>query len=161
MGDQRRFDLFAKLAKKHFDREMKIVDVAGGKGYLQLAMREQGFSSITTWDVRSSCTRPKIYDYRYQYFDYQTKEDYQGVIAMHPDEGTDHALLYAVTRKVPALISPCCIKPHAVTFWGKHKYDLWCQHLEKLVTDNNCYYKWTRLRMSGRNDALIIKPYKF
>lgn len=147
MGDVRRFDLFAKVIAKGINKEARIADVAGGKGYLQLALKERGFRDITTWDKRS---RAKI-KIRYDYFRHDIEEDYDAVVALHPDEGTDHAILYAKKRGIPAIICPCCVKPSAVPYWGSRNYSQWLDHLVKL----NPNVIFDKLKMNGRNDVLI------
>jgi hypothetical protein len=157
MGDSRRFDLFAKLAEKHIDKRCHVVDVACGKGYLQAAMRQLGFSHITSWDKRKRTSKNRR-GYRYGYFDYRCKEQYDAVVAMHPDEGTDHAILYAGLRRVPALVCPCCVKPDAVPFWGTHKFSHWVAHLKILAEKHNLFVQEYLLRMNGKNLVLILKP---
>ena len=158
MGDSRRFDEFAKLVARNIPREAHIVDVASGKGYLQAALHQLGYRFVTSWDKRhkNACNRR---GYRYGYFDYKTASaEYQAVVAMHPDEGTDHAILYACKHRVPAIVCPCCILPHAEPFWGSYKYPLWLKHLEHLATSRGMRVQWTKLRISGRNDVMIIRP---
>lgn len=157
MGDSRRFDLFAKLINKHIPKTAKIVDVAGGKGYLQAALRQLGYTDITSWDKRHKYAANRK-GYRYGYFNWQAKEKYDAVVAMHPDEGTDHAILYAGKNRVPAIVCPCCIKPDATVFNGDHNFKTWCKHLEKLASKNGLEVIWTRLKMQGRSDVLIIRP---
>jgi hypothetical protein len=160
MGDSRRFDLFAKLAEKHFKKDWKIADVACGKGYLQAAMRQRGFTNIISWDKRKK-TASNRKGYRYGYFNWQCKEKYDAVIAMHPDGGTDHAILYAGKNRVPALICPCCAIGDAVAFWGQNKYPTWIKHLEKIANDRNLSIQKTNLTpMTGRRLVLILKPKK-
>jgi len=71
MGDSRRFDLFAKLATKYFPKSYRIADVAGGAGYLRLALREMGYNNVETWDKRFRHIKGRQ---RYQYFNWQIKE---------------------------------------------------------------------------------------
>lgn len=157
MGDSRRFDLFSKLAERHLNKESHIVDVACGKGYLQAAMRQIGFKHITSWDKRKRTSKNRK-GYRYGYFDYRCKDMYDGVVAMHPDEGTDHAILYAGIHQVPALVCPCCIKPHAVPFWDRHNFHNWVIHLKQLANKHSLFVQESVLRMNGKNLVLIFKP---
>ena len=55
MGDKKRFDLFAKAISKRFPSWMRVADIAGGKGYLQLALKEQGFKDVITFDCIVPC----------------------------------------------------------------------------------------------------------
>ncbi len=154
MGDKTRFCKFALMVQQYIPLEARVVDVAGGKGYLQMALRQLGYRDVTSWDKRKKYSRGR--GYRYGWFSWNCQEPYDAVVAMHPDEGTDHALIYAARRGVPALVCPCCIRPSAENFWGQHKYGAWCQHLEKLVTDRGGGVSWLKLGMSGRNDVMLV-----
>jgi len=156
MGDKRRFDLFSKLIEKHLDKNMKIVDVACGKGYLQAALLQKGFKNVISWDKRKKTAKNRR-GYRYGYFDWRIKEKYDAVVAMHPDEGTDHSILYAVKNRVPALVCPCCIKWDAKVYWGDgSNFNNWVNHLIRIAENMTVEKQW--LRMNGRNLVLIIKP---
>ncbi len=159
MGDSHRFDLFGKLIARKLDLSMSIADVAGGKGYLQASMRQLGFSQIETWDKRLAMTR-KVHrrGYRFGYFDYKTAPKYDAVVAMHPDEGTDHCIMYAGLHRVPAIICPCCVKPSAVAFWSDRKYPAWLKHLANLAKEQYLKIEEYKLPMNGRNDVLVLTP---
>lgn len=157
MGDPKRFDRFSKIITREFSPSANIADVAGGKGYLRLSLAEKGFNNVETFDKRSS--RIRIGKQRFQYFDYKSApNDYDGVVGMHPDEGTDHIILYCGKNKVKGIICPCCIKPSAVVYWGDHKYLSWKCHLEKLAGENDLSYAWETIGISGRCDILIVNP---
>ena len=134
---------------------MRIADVAGGKGYLRSNLEEKGFSGVETWDKRFKHTAGKQI---YRYFDYKTAPKYDAVIGMHPDEGTDHIIMYAGLNKVPAIICPCCVKPSAAMYWGNHKYKLWLEHLKKLAASLNLKVEEVKLKIVGRNDVLMLTP---
>lgn len=155
MGDPRRFDTFARLISSVLLPDMRIADVAGGKGYLQAALRERGFSDVVTWDRRRS--RCAARTMRFDWFTHDTRERYDAVVAMHPDEGTDHALLYAIKHRIPAIICPCCVKPSALEYWDRYTFRPWCRHLESYALNHGCSIEWTRLGISGRNDVMIIR----
>ena len=157
MGDPRRFDAFAKLIERHVHVSASVADVAGGKGYLQSAMRQRGYRSIVSWDKRKRCATGRA-GYRYGWFDHRTAPAYDAVVAMHPDEGTDHAILYAIEHGVTALVCPCCIKPHATTYWGDGNYRDWCRHLSGLAARGKRRPVWTTLPIVGRSDVLIVNP---
>ena len=59
MGDSRRFDRFAAKIKENLNPDWKIADVAGGKGFLRLALAEKGFKDVETWDKMSPVERLK------------------------------------------------------------------------------------------------------
>lgn len=157
MGDSRRFDLFARVVARNVGTSARVADVAGGKGHLQAALRQLGFSDVTSWDRRPRYAGNRR-GYRYGYFDHSTAPEYDAVVAMHPDEGTDHALLYAAERRVPAVICPCCVRPSAAAYAGPGKYHAWVAHLVRLAERGGLAVTATTLPMSGRNDVLILKP---
>lgn len=159
MGDSRRFDLFGALIARNLDPQMRIVDVAAGKGYLQANLHERGFRDVESWDKRRRMAKGRRM-YRYGYFDHRTAPDYDGIVAMHPDEATDQAVLYAGERRVPAIICPCCAKPSAVAYWGRNTYGGWMEHLVTLAQRHRLDVTHTALAMSGRNQVLILRPIK-
>lgn len=136
---------------------MKIADVAGGKGYLRLALSEHGFNDVTTWDKRKKRLKKGNQIYRWFLYD-QAPSDYDAIIGMHPDEGTDHIIMYAAKHRVPFILCPCCIKPNAVAYWGNHKYQNWLNHLENMCKRHNIETVHTILKMNGKNDVIIGRP---
>lgn len=158
MGDSRRFHLFSSLASEVLDRDMRIADVSAGMGYMQRALREKGFKYVESWDKRKKRIRDKGLAYRYGYFGYDCKKKYDAVVAMHPDEGTDHAILYAGINKVPAIVCPCCVKWDAVVYHGPNKFNMWAEHLESLANKHRLSIQKTKLKMRGRNLVYIFKP---
>jgi hypothetical protein len=160
MGDERRFDLFAKLIAKHIPTSYQIADVASGKGNLQAALRQLGYKKVISWDKQRRNASPRS-NYHYDYFNYNNApRDYDAVVAMHPDEATDHAIMYAAKHKVPAIVCPCCVKPSAVVYWGDNNEHRWIAHLKQLAEKNGLEVTETMLKMSGRNRVLICKPKK-
>lgn len=160
MGDRRRFDLFAHLIDRNFPsyRSRPLVDVASGKGYLQAALRQHGFENIVSWDKRPRNGKPRRC-YRYGYFDWKSApRDYQLVVAMHPDEGTDHAIMYAAKHRLPFIICPCCAKPDAVPYSGKTHWQAWNKHLMHLARTKNMDVQLVELSMQGRNVVMIGRP---
>ena len=160
MGDSKRFDLFAKLIQRNFppSRYHKIADIAGGKGYLQPALRPMGYD-VTTYDKpRSKHSKrniPNRFQYNYQLFTDKIKTDFDILVGMHPDEATDIIIVQAAKRKIPFVVCPCCVKPEAVVYWGKHTYHLWCNHLERLARKLQFDIRWLLLPMNGKNKVLI------
>ena len=158
MGDSRRFDLFGALIARNLHREMHIADIAAGKGFLRANLYERGFRSITSWDKRPKQAKNRS-GYRYGYFDYRTAPDYDAVVAMHPDGGTDQAIFYAGQRRVPAIICPCCAIGSATVYWGpRGQYQAWIAHLLKLAEKLSLEVTHTALPMTGRNEVLILRP---
>jgi hypothetical protein len=141
---------------------MRVVDVAAGKGYLQGALRQRGFRDVESWDKRPRLAKVRAnMKGRYGYFNSQTAPAYDAVVAMHPDEATDHAIVYAGTHRVPAIICPCCVKPSAVPYSGRchsDSYGDWMRHLVKLASKYRLSVTHAALRMTGRNQVLIFRP---
>lgn len=157
MGDSRRFDLMAKVIEKHIPKSFHIGDIASGKGYLQAAMRQLGYKSITSWDKRNKNAKNRN-GYRYGYFKWNTKEKFNAIVAMHPDEATDHCIKYAIKNRCPVIICPCCVKPDAEIFNEKHCYSNWINHLKRMAIKGGMNVIETRLPMNGKSIVLIIKP---
>lgn len=159
MGDSRRFDLFAKMIAKQFPSRLykSVADIAGGKGYLQHALRERGYS-VTTFDKRNRARKVGKMRYKRRYFSDKIEDEFDLLVGMHPDEATDVIIVEAAKREVPFLVCPCCVKPSAVTYWGKHSYKQWCQHLEKLAKKLGYKTQWLMLPMNGKNKVLVGRP---
>lgn len=158
MGDRRRFDLFGALCARNLSPDMRIADVAAGKGLLRANLYQRGFRNVTCWDKRKRNARPRS-GYRYGYFDFKSAPDYDAVIAMHPDDGTDHAIMYGIKRRVPVIVCPCCVRPSAATYWGAHGcYEDWMTHLVKLAERGRMDVIETALEMTGRSRVLILRP---
>lgn len=161
MGDSRRFHVFGALIARNLDPAMRIADVAAGKGYLRANLHERGFRHVESWDRRPREAKQRS-GYRYAWFDFRTApHEYDAVVAMHPDEGTDHAILYAGIRRVPAIICPCCARGSAVSYWGaRGDYAEWMKHLVALAQTHQLDVTHTALPMTGRNEVLILRPRK-
>lgn len=155
MGDSRRFNLFAQKIKERLNPDFEIADIAGGKGTLRLALADYGFKNVETWDKRHRHLKGKQ---RFAYFDYKSAPEYKAVVAMHPDEGTDHAILYAAKHSVPACVCPCCAKGSAVVYWGANSYKNWVKHLLKLAEENGLKYQHEVMKFNGRNDFFYFTP---
>jgi hypothetical protein len=167
MGDPRRFTAFATLIASQFHGNYKVVDVAGGEGALRAALYNYGFKRITTYDPREYVGRndPRPARVRrcdpgqkhfLRLFDYRKVEGYDLVVAMHPDGGTDHAVLYASKHQVPAVICPCCILPTAAPFQQRHTKEQWKRHLVQLAKGMD--HKWLKMDIYGDSDVLILNP---
>lgn len=154
MGDSRRFDLFAKLIRKNFSPEFypKVADIAGGKGYLQSALKDLGYT-VTTFDKRRK--RVLRSQYQYRFFDKNVKEEFNLLVGMHPNEATDVIIVEASKRGIPFVICPCCVKPSAVVYWGKHSYKEWTKHLKKLAKERGYRITEADLPMNGKSLCLI------
>ncbi len=156
MGDTRRFNLFADVVKRNIPTHLHIADIAGGKGYLQLALNERGYNNVTTIDK----TRSPIHKLHqiYKFFHYSTEEKFEAIVGMHPDQSTDHIILYAGKNRIPAIVCPCCVMPDATTYFGDHSYPSWIKHLKKIAAQNKLQVTETQLPMNGKNAVLICRP---
>lgn len=103
VGDSRRFHEFSALIANRFPKikPYPIADIAGGKGYLNLSLKEKGFSNVTTFDKRNKFGRVRNISFRYSFFSHLLTEFFSLVIGMHPDEGTDELIMYAVINRIP------------------------------------------------------------
>lgn len=158
MGDRRRFDLFAKfVARQGYPLDTRIGDIASGKGYLQWALREQGFLAIESWDGRRGIrTRGR---HRYQRFDYRNApRGYALVVGMHPDEATDQIIAYAAKHRVHFIVCPCCVKPSASVMSTQHTYQAWIEHLRLWAERQGFRVSTSLLPMQGRNIVLKGVP---
>jgi hypothetical protein len=132
--------------------------VAGGKGYLNLALREQGFQKVVTFDKRHKVVQ-KI-DYRYAWFDDKVEEEFDLLVGLHSDEATDHIIVEAGRRRIPFVIVPCCVKPSAIPYRASHGRVEWLTHLTREAQARKFEVTICRLRMNGRNEVLVGKPIK-
>jgi len=138
---------------------VRIADVAGGKGHLQAALRSHGYADIVTFDKRPKMAkRHRQKFYRYEWFSFaKHRKEFGLVVAMHPDEGTDHSILYAVNNRVPFLVCPCCITPSATAFWDRKNFATWVAHLERLALATHELRRET-LAIAGRSLVLVGTP---
>jgi len=160
MGDTRRFDLFADLITSQVPgaSSLEIADVAGGKGYLRAALHQRGIRRVTTWDKRRSMPAHRP-GYRRAWFDYKSApDDYGLVVGMHPDEGTDHIVMYAALHRIPFVVCPCCVKPSAAQFSGQRDYRVWCSHLAALARGLGMRVDEFSLRMHGCSTVFVGRP---
>lgn len=159
MGDPRRFDQFASLIQRHFPSSTRIADVAGGKGYLQCALRWRGFTSVHTFDKRQGRKhRPGRFEYSYRLFDELVGTPFDLLVGMHPDEATDVIIVEAARRRVPFAVSPCCIKPFARAYFGAYSFSGWLAHLTALAINEGFDVTTEHLPISGRSLVIIGNP---
>ena len=159
MGDSRRFDVFASFVATQFpNKNLKIADVAGGKGYLALALREQGYRDITIIDPKRRLKKKVNHRATFLAIPFTETLDrrFDLVLGMHPDEATDHIIRYSVKHGSPFVVCPCCIKPSAVAYWGSAKFHLWIAHLKRMAVGFSI--REYLLKMSGKNLVLVGEP---
>src|SRR5262245_4178393 len=106
MGDPARFRLFAAEAAKLVSPDARIADVAGGKGKLRGSLHQIGYRNVLTVDKRPYLARGRRGE-AYRLLDWETeKERFDLILGMHPDQATDHIILFAAKTKTPAIICP-------------------------------------------------------
>lgn len=154
MGDSRRFEVFANFIKANFPNCRQVADVAGGKGYLQTALRDLGFNVITFDKRKGRRNRPGKFEFQYRYFDSTVKNDFDLLVGMHPDEATDVIIREAAKRRVPFAIVPCCIMPTAYIYYGQHKYSQWVEHLKNVAKRLGYQVYDTQLKIQGKNTVI-------
>jgi len=154
VGDPRRFDLFSSLIRQHFSLTAQIADVAGGKGYLQVALKEKGFTHITTFDKQRNPNKQRR---EYRWFDNSIIKPFDLLVGMHPDEATDVIIIEAAKRKIPFVICPCCVKPTIEPLWQSYTFQNWMTHLGQMAYGKGFKLQEVILPMNGRNKVLIGK----
>lgn len=161
MGDSRRFEQFAELISKHFPPKYykSIADIAGGKGYLQIALKEKGYHNIITFDKRKKKKRAPFgnLNFRYQFFNSNIKEEFDLLVGLHPDEATDVIITEAIKRNIPFIVCPCCVKPYAIMFNQQYNFTNWINHLKRIAIKAGYRIKENYLKMTGKNLVLIGK----
>lgn len=154
MGDSRRFDLFSKIISNNFPNKYykNVADIAGGKGYLNKALKDKGYY-VTTYDVRKKINQN--INYKRTLFTEKVKTKYDLLVAMHPDEATDVTISMAAKLSIPFVICPCCVKPTVTVMFEKHTYKNWIKHLKKFAEQNGFHVTETHLPMNGKNIVLV------
>jgi hypothetical protein len=136
------------------DRSIRIADVAGGHGKLQAALRQSGYTNVLSIDKRRKYASGRI-GYRYGLFSCEVTEVFDLVVGMHPDEATDHIVIYGHERKVPWVVCPCCVRPSAYSYGDRaNDYHRWMAHLRALGGGPK-KVRTFQLPMDGRNTVLV------
>lgn len=158
MGDSRRFDLFAKLISKQFpNKNIRIADVAGGKGYLSLALKEQGYKNVEIFEPKKRKEQVKKVKRTYRMFKEDLAKGFDLIVGMHPDEATDVIINAAGKNSIPFAVCPCCVRPTVSSYWGQHSYGAWMKHLEKFAKELGFNVTKLMLKMNGKNIVLVGK----
>jgi hypothetical protein len=160
VGDKRRFDLFAKFIANLVppaDRLlMRVADVAAGKGALTWALRQHGFLNIVPFEPAprrgGHVTRLGM---QVRNFTSELAKGFDLIVGMHPDGATDHILDGAARYGALAVISPCCVRPSAWTYWGnKLSHKQWHEHLMAQSSKRGLELQAGRLKMTGANAVM-------
>lgn len=168
MGDSRRFDLFADfIAQQIPNKHARIADVAAGKGYLSLALRQRGYKNVVSFEPNIR-NKVKGLQYKAQYFE---GGDFEVIVGMHPDQATDVILEEAAKSRATAIVVPCCALSTRWTFWNMpqhagrgipiHRdtstYKRWLNHLVIESSKRGLQLNQYLLPMNGRNVILYGK----
>jgi hypothetical protein len=160
VGDKRRFDLFARfIAFKipvSMRADLRVADVAAGRGYLSFALREHGFRRIVPFEpFPRRCGQVYRLNIQVREFNSKLAEGFDLLVGMHPDGATDCILDGAAKFGAMAIISPCCIRPNAWVYWGdKLSHKDWQAHLKKEAMRRGLELQEDRLPMTGANVVL-------
>lgn len=158
MGDRRRFDIFAKAIAKRYPLWFRIADVAGGKGYLQLALKEQGFKDVTTFEPKVRKQRMRKGKFCWREFNNNIENEFDLLVGLHPDEATDVIIIEAAKKRIPFAIVPCCVKPTYIVWLKNVKFSTWIKHLQVLAEKNGFETELFKLKMNGKNVAIFGRP---
>ncbi len=169
MGDSRRFDLFAEfISQQVTNKQARIADVAAGKGYLSLALRQRGYKNVVSFEPN---IRNKVKGLQYKACYFNGGKEFDVIVGMHPDQATDVILDEASKSGALALVVPCCALATRWTFWNMpnhqgrgipiHRdtsaYKRWLSHLKVESSKRGLRLDQTQLAMNGRNIVLYGK----
>ena len=131
--------------------------VAGGKGGLRSALYLLGYRNVVTIDKRHHLARGRPGG-AYRHLDWNNEPDnYDLIVGMHPDQATDHIILFAARVGKPALICPCCVMPSAVTYGGRAgDFRDWIGHLKSLAARYRRRCEHFAIPITGRNEVLYL-----
>lgn len=156
MGDKHRAEVFVDFIEKQYpaNRFRRVLDVAGGAGYVSLELALRGYSP-TIVDPRATDLRRKDRRaYRLergritrlmQPFEAEMAQDADLVVAMHPDGATEEAA--RASRFAPSMLVPCC------NYWSGHEGAV--ENAVRRVLNEITGGCWeTQLDMKGKNLVL-------
>ena len=137
-----------------------VLSVGGGKGELCLRLQARGIK-CTVVDPRASVAENESFERMIQKFDHKSfpNRPFSLIVGMHADQGTEHAVLYALTNKIPFAVVPCCVFPsefpdRRFRDGGVTVYRTFFKYLCELTTNANMNFKTKRLEFKGRNTVL-------
>lgn len=173
MGDSKRFNLFACFIEHHSpNKSVRIADVAAGKGYLSLALRQLGFKNVFPFEPNPRGKKIRGLNLQARNFDpRQEKDRFDIIVGMHPDAATDIILDEAIKTRAKTFIVPCCAIPSRWIYWeqpiphfnrngipperSNTAFSRWIHHLEKESLKKGLRLKKELLPMQGRNIVLF------
>lgn len=127
------------------------------RGYLNAELHRRGYRRVVTYDTRHDRWTARRH-YRYGLFSAAEPDEFDVVVGMHPDGATDEAIAYAIERRCPFAIVPCCVQPSAYPFAGPRDYTVWLAHLVDLATRGGLAVERATLGIRGRNMVLVGRP---
>lgn len=165
MGDKRRFSVFADFIADELNRctavflpkqELRIADVAAGKGQLTWALKERGFVHVTPFEpYPRKGGHVRRLGMHVREFTPELAKNFDVVVGMHPDGATDCILSGCALYKKLVFIVPCCTRPNAWSYWGpKQSQTAWRAHLVERSEKAGLFLSEGRLRMTGANVVL-------
>eukprot|EP00439_Symbiodinium_sp_Y106_P074313 s1553_g14.t1 len=162
-----------------------ILEVAGGKGALALALRSHGIADVVVVDPRqTSESLPTVemsdvlpegeedihsetpVRHVKAYFDDSSRDlvsKARAVVAMHPDEATDAVVDLALLARCPFAVVPCCVFP--TLFSDRRLIDgsgvAGYTGLLRFLREKDARMKAARLPFAGRNIVLYMSAADF
>jgi hypothetical protein len=160
MGDSRRFDLFARFVanqvRPSIRGDLRVADVAAGKGYLSWALREHGFIKVVPFEPHPRRGgQVRRLGIRAQEFTPTMAQDFDLIVGMHPDEATDCMLSGAALHRKMVIVCPCCVRPNAWSYSGaRNSHVDWRRHLINRSRQSGLELNQGALKMTGANALL-------
>lgn len=155
MGDKRRFNLLAEFIKARVPQSARIADVAAGKGYLSLALKERGYNRITAFEPEPRRCVIRGLPLLARRFQMTDAAQFDVIVGMHPDGATEEIICGAGKYDKEMFLVPCCAKTSITSYGGNgNKFFPWLNHLIKLCHTNRLEIQRTTLKMDGKNVIL-------
>ena len=156
-----------KLISKRFppDKYNRVLDIAGGQGYLSLNLMERGYVCKLV-DSRKSGYSRKIRkrhrpctDREVRKFSHDLYYTVDIVVGMHPDQATEEILRWATLNRKPFAVCPCCVMPTSFILRdpSMSKWKWWVGYLKSIVKNTHSVDE-IYLKMKGKNLVLIGVP---
>lgn len=152
MGDIKRAAIFADFIERNYppDRFRRVLDVAGGAGYVSVELTKRGYDCVIVDPRRTAPAKRDRsmlgrIERRLELFEAEMAKDADLVVAMHPDGATEAATRACVYA--PALIVPCC------NYWDGHEGPIEGAVRNTMMKLANCWE--AELPMKGKRLVLV------
>ena len=145
--DNRRFQAFADFIHKTYSHARKVADIGGGHGHLSYHLRDLGYDA-TIIDRRDmhlprklrralrklSVKQERLVEIPRMVCDVQDADlqAFDVLVALHPDEATEHTIRAAIDLDKELAIVPCCVFPMDGV---KRSEENWREYLTSLSED--------------------------